>query len=165
MKRLILLLLFLLPLGCNRGFFAAHGTLSSDGGTFGHWNSKPVGCSRDPIDGRPSPTSASIASFFWEDPADHDIRLRDQNAPMAPDAPLRLDFLKDNGAVIARFETIKTPGTRLDVSVCTTLNLQTSEQPATYADGRPTLRGTVQLDCRLKGSHLTGNFQFQRCEF
>ena len=166
MKPAPLALLALLSItGCSRGFFTARGVLSSDGGTFGHWSAKPQGCSRDPIDSRPSATSASIASFFWENPADHDINLRDQNAPRAPDAPLRLDFLTEKGGVIARFETVKTAGTRLDPTVCTTLSLQTNESPATYANGRPTLAGTVHLDCRLKGSHLTGNFQFRRCEF
>jgi hypothetical protein len=159
------LLLLLSISGCSRGFFTARGVLTSDGGTFGHWSSKPQGCSRDPIDSRPSATSASIASFFWEDPAAHHITLRDQNAPHAPDVPLRLDLLREDGTITARFQTVKTPGTRLDATVCTTLAIQTTESPATYTNGRPTLSGTVQLDCRLKGSHLTGNFHFQNCEF
>lgn len=155
----------LLSGGCERHFFRAHGKLASEGGSFGDWASTPQGCSRDPSDGRPDGESATVASFFWENPAARDAKLRENFGRDAPDAPFRLDMLRDGGGFAGRLQTVKTPGTLLDRTNCVAVRLEGRDQAAAYQAGRPTLSGVLTLDCRVRGSHITAQIQFDHCEY
>ena len=160
-----LLVASLLFTGCNRHVFQANGAVSSHGGSMGTWSKTPEGCSRDPFDARPVETSNSVASFFWEDPAGRDERLRRNFGRDAPDQPFRLDIMRDGDRFAARLQTVKTPGTLLDRQNCLQLHVETNEWPPAYQTGRPTLAGHVTLDCRAAESHITADFVFERCEY
>ncbi len=150
--------------GCDRGMFQVAGSVASAGGELGTWRSAPLGCSRDPFDGKPVETTASVATFLWEDPSMHD-KLRDKHRPMAPDAPMRLELARRNNAVSASLTTVKIKGTLLQPGDCTRLQLDTQERPAAIPGGRPTLGGLLTMDCNVRGSHVTADFSFRRCEF
>ncbi len=148
--------------GCGK-FFYARGSLASDGGTIGTWSSTPQGCSRDPVDGRPPAQSSTVLTFLWNDPSMRDP-LRDLHRFHAPNAPMRLELWREPGYAL-KLDTVKTLHTRLDPTVCSTLKVETHETPKTIPEGRPTLSGTLQLDCRVADSHLTANIAFKRCDY
>ena len=155
----------LLFTGCNRHVFNAEGKVSSEGSGLGTWSKTPEGCTRDPFDARPVETTNAIASFFWEDPAGKDARLQRNFGRDAPDQPNRMDVMRDHGGFAVRLQTVKTAGTLLDRSNCLKLDVETHEQPAAYANGRPALAGHIVLDCRAAESRITADFSFQRCEY
>ena len=161
---LLLLMAACAALGCRRAFCTAAGRVSSRGGELGSWSSKPDGCSRDLFDGLPPGQTHDAASFVWEDPSVHDP-LRDRHRPTAPDAPLRLDVWRGADGLRARIATVKTPGTLLDPAHCGRLELESSEQPAVFAGGRPALAGTLRLECSVHGSEVSADLRFERCEF
>ena len=130
----------------------------------GSWKAQPQGCSRDAWDGKPLAETSEVVSFFWEDWFDQH-QIKGMQRAEEPDAPLRLDLYREGGGVAGRLQTVVHPGVTLNRTLCRQLDVQTSEQPATYAEGRPTLRGTVRLDCDLKSGHLTADVTFSRCEF
>lgn len=150
--------------GCYRYIFSARGTVASDGGTLGQWDSQPQGCSRDPQDGLPIGQTASVFSFFWEDPASHDP-ARDQHRAIAPDAPMRFDLARTASGFTATFNTVKTHGTVLDSSTCSVLRADTEQHKPDVRDGKPNLAGHLQMDCRTQGSHITADVTFTRCEY
>ncbi len=149
---------------CYRYVFAAHGTVASNGGTLGPWNSKPQGCSRDPQDGLPIGQSATLFTFLWEDPASHDP-AREQNRAIAPDAPKRLDLTHTASGLTATLDTVKTHGTVFDSSNCSLLRADTQEHKPDIREGKPSLAGHLQMDCRVQSSHLTADVTFTRCEY
>ena len=155
----------LLFTGCNRHLFEATGNVSSDGGGMGTWTKTPEACSRDPFDARPVETTNSIASFFWEDPAGKDERLRRNFGRDAPDVPFRLDFMRDGDRLAARLQTVKTPGRLIKSADCLVLRVDTHDDPPLYPNGRPPMAGHITMNCRANGSHITADFTFQRCEY
>jgi hypothetical protein len=152
--------------GCGQRFFTAEGVVASDGGSLGVWRATPEGCSRDPFDGRVGADSRSVLTFLWDDPRKHNVKI---DAKGWTDAPLRLEIARDTArpvaGIVASLVTVNAVGTRLDGRVCQTLQLQTGERRAYYIEGRPTLHGTVTLDCQVKGSHITASVRFDRCDF
>ena len=152
--------------GCSRGLFKAQGTVASEGGTFNTWAQAPHGCTREPWDGRPIGQTRSIATFLWEDTNSHGYFPADVRRARYSDRPIRLDLgYAPDGSVVGILNTIKVEGTGLDHSNCTTLNVTKHEQPRTYREGESALAGTLTMDCRVKGSHLTANVSFQHCEY
>ncbi len=154
----------LLLAGCDPGFFKAEGTVASDGGGLGRWTSAPEGCSRDPFDGLGRAHTRSVLTLLWNDPSVKDP-LRDKHRATAPDAPMRLEIARAATGYEATLETVKSVGTRLDGSVCGRLEVETAEHRAEFREGQRTLSGTVKMDCRVKGSHLTADVQFSRCDY
>jgi hypothetical protein len=150
--------------GCQRGFFKAHGYVASSGGALGDWRSKPLACSRDPFDGKPRGSTASIATLIWEDPSVHDP-MRDQDRPRAPDAPLRLELGRDGDGFSAGLTTVKTEGTRIVSADCADLSVQTWDQGPVVPRARGSLAGHLRMDCQVHGSHVTADLEFERCEF
>ena len=150
--------------GCFHYVFSAHGTVASDGGPLGQWSSKPQGCSRDPQDGLPIGQTASLFSFFWEDPASSDP-AREQHMKTAPDAPMRLDLARTSSGLTATLDTVKTRGTTLDQSTCSLLQADTQQHKPDIRDGKPTLAGRLQMDCHAGNSHVTADVTFTRCEY
>ena len=156
-------LCFVLSLtGCN--VFAARGTVSSDGGELGQWASKPQGCSRDPQDNLPIGQTSSLFTLLWEDPASHDP-AREQHRAIAPDAPLRLDIARAGPGFTATLNTVKTRGTVLDSSTCSLFRADIQQHKPDIPEGKPTLAGHLQMDCRTQASHITANVTFTRCEY
>ena len=154
--------------GCYR--FSARGTVASDGGTLGQWNSKPQGCSRDPQDALPVGQTASLFTFVWEDPASHDP-AREQNRAIAPDAPKRLDVARTGSNLTVTLNTVKTHRTIFDAATCSLLRADTDQHKPDIREGKPTLAGHLQMDCRISAgtgdspSHLTADVTFTRCEY
>ena len=167
-----LALLFALT-GCSRNFFHATGQVGTDGPSptlegpaFGSWASTPQGCSRDPIDAQPDSRTATIASFFWKNPAIDNIMLRDHRMAHTPDAPDEINLLRDPaGGYDVRIKTVKTGGWLLRPQDCTRMDIDTHEQGPAFAGGRSSLGGTVHFSCSAKQSHVWGDFTFSRCEY
>jgi hypothetical protein len=149
--------------GCGK-LFTAKGAIASDGGFIGTWSATPQGCSRDPLDGLPAAESSTILTFLWDDPSVRDP-LRDLHRFNAPNAPMRLELWRERRGYALRLDTVKTHYTRLDPTVCSTLTVDAHESPRTIPEGRPTLSGTINLDCRVSDSRLTANINFQHCEY
>jgi hypothetical protein len=154
-------------LGCHRNFFTAHsGYVATSGPAFGTWSSTPQGCSRDPKDALPDAQSRTAATFFWEDPADHNPMLRDHKLPHVPDAPDQFNLLHTPaGGYQVRLKTLQTDGTLIGPEDCTTFEVETHEQPPGFPAGRPTLGGTVNLECHVKGSEVEAHFTFDHCDY
>ena len=150
--------------GCNRLVFSAHGTVASDGGALGRWDAKPQGCSRDPQDNLPIGQTSSLFTLLWEDPASHDP-AREQHESIAPDAPMRLDLARTNSGFSATLNTVKTHGTILDASNCSVFRTDIQEHNPDIREGKPSLAGHLQMDCRAHASHLTADVTFTRCEY
>ena len=159
------LLILLALLGCHRGLFNAKGQVGTDGPAFGTWASPPQGCSRDPMDGLPDSQTSTLATFFWEDPADHNIMLRDHHMDVVPDAAQQLNLIRVPGGYSVRIKTVQTAGTLLTAKDCSTFKIDTHEQPAGFAGGRPALGGEVHLECSYQQSRVFANFTFDRCDF
>ena len=159
-------LLLLLPLaGCEHRFFSASGSVSSDGGGLGEWKSTPKGCSRDPLDGAPAGRSATVATFFWQDPR-IEARLQNIHSVPIPDAPLRLEVRQAGTGLNAILYTVKVNGpVALDQTVCSEIRLDSREVNPQIAGGHLALAGRLQIDCHLRDSHLKANVRFSGCEF
>ncbi len=150
--------------GCFRYVFSAHGTVASDGGALDQWDSKPQGCSRDPQDSLPIGQTSTLFTFLWEDPASHDP-AREQHRAIAPDAPKRLDVARTGSGLTATLNTVKTHGTVFDSSNCSLLHVDTQQHKPDIREGKSSLAGHLQMDCRTQGSHLTADVTFLRCEY
>lgn len=159
--------LLLVATGCQNDIFSEKGSLRSQGDWRNTWQSHPEGCKRDPFDGSPVAQSRSIATLLWAHPGLRNSKLT--NPRFSPDGPLRLELQPDGagqpGDVVATLHTTQKGGILLNKAACSTLKLETQEQPADHIGGRPTLSGEVQLDCRANGNHITGTIKFQRCEY
>ena len=139
--------------------------MSSVGGTLGTWSVTPQGCSRDAFDGLGQGQTRSVMTLLWQDPAAHDPHYHDHAREHAPDVPMRLDVMRDDGGLAALLETLHTHGTRLDGESCKRFALTAHEEPAAVEGGRPTLAGRLEMDCMVKGSHVSADLRFRRCEF
>ncbi len=150
--------------GCYRSVFVAHGTVASNGGALGQWNSQPQGCSRDPQDNLPIGQTSSLFTLLWEDPASHDP-AREQHRGIARDGPMRLDIARVGPGFTATLNTVKTRGTVLDSSTCSLFRADTQQHKPDIREGKPTLAGHLQMDCQTQASHITANVTFTRCEY
>ena len=151
--------------GCEHHFFRVEGTIASEGGALGTWRSTPKGCSRDPVDGLPEDQSSTMAAFLWDDTLARDPRYQ-THSPGASDFPGRLEISRTSSGFAGTLETQKPVGsTSLDATVCSTLQLTSRDGKPIIKGGKPTLEGTLTLDCRVSGSHLTGELRFSGCEY
>jgi len=137
--------------------------MASDGGGLGRWRARPQGCTLDRFDGLPANRSSSVVAFVWADPAlGHPLN---EQRYVRPDAPLRLEISHAGSesapTVVADLHTLRKAGVRLDANVCTTLRFNAAE----HGPGRPTLAGTLDLDCTVDRSHITATLQFEHCAF
>ncbi len=152
--------------GCHRNFFAAKGTFASIGPAFGEWNRTPMGCSRDPKDALPDAQTRTLATFVWENPADHDSRYNGNNDPPAPDQPMQLNVLRaDGGGYDLRLKTLFTGGWLITAKDCSKLQIETHEQGPAFVGGRSSLAGSVVAECSVKQSRVWADFTFERCEY
>ncbi len=166
MKLLAALALALALTGCSRNFFIAKGKTGSEGPAFDQWASTPQGCSRAPIDGLPQGRTSTLATFYWEDPAIYTESLRNHGTAHTPDRPDQLSLLRaPAGGYNLRLKTVETFGTLIVPQDCTTLDIETHEQPPALPGARPALAGTVHFSCTVKQSHVWADFTFSRCEF
>jgi hypothetical protein len=124
-----------------------------------------MGCSRDPQDGLPEGQSSTIAAFLWDDKLSRDPRYQRHSAG-APNIPGRLEISHAGSGFAGVFESQKPPAsTPLDDTVCSTLQMTTYEGKPIIKGGKPTLEGTLRMDCKVAGSHLSGELHFSGCEF
>ncbi len=150
--------------GCDRHFFRAQGFVASEGGALGVWRSTPEACTRAPFDGRPPGESESIVTLLWEDPSLHDP-MRDQHRAKAQNAPLRLELARDGQGYRVGLVTVRNAGMRIESADCAVLRVNTEEEVPVVAGAREGLGGRVEMDCRVRGSHVTADVLFVRCEF
>jgi hypothetical protein len=158
-------LLLLLLTGCERHFFQPHGDLVLDDGPFGSWHGPVQGCIRAPADALGPPQAKTIVSFVWIKPANDDLRTQ-RHLPQY-NAPVELDVARrQQGELTGTLATDYTPlGDPLDSRSCRTLSLTTEDGPPELAGGRPTLGGTLDLDCTIRSAHVTAHIQFSGCEY
>ncbi len=150
--------------GCEPHFFDVQGTIASDGGELLTWRTAPQGCSRDPADGEPPASTATVATFLWEGPMNED-RPAQQKGRATP-GPLRLEIARSGAGFAGHLTTTSNPkGATLDGSDCKTFSLETHPGPPEFSGGKPTLSGTLALDCTTNGSHVTANLRFSGCTF
>ncbi len=167
--RIIWLLLLdgsVLMAGCGRHVLPVQGFLTSTGRDLGVWRSQPDGCSRAPFDGLPIGQSRSIITFLWQDRTFIDPVRQTHDDPATPQAPVRLEVAREGSGYVASLATAKTDAaTRLDTHLCSVLRLQSQEGPKVIREGKPTLRGRLQLDCTLKGGRLAADLTFAGCGY
>ena len=164
--RIGMILLLLLDAGCGRHTPFVQGFLSSSGGELGIWRSQPAGCSRAPFDGLPLGQSSSVITFLWQDQTFMDPVRQTHDDPSTEQAPVRLEVAHRGAGYVASLATAKTDAaTRLDEHVCSVLRLETQEGAKVIREGKPTLRGRLQLDCTLKGGRLTADLTFADCGY
>lgn len=166
MKRRLapVLLLTLALTGCERHFFQPHGDLVLDDAPFGSWHGPVQGCIRAPSHPLVPSRAKTIVSFLWVKPTNDDERTA-RHLPQY-NAPVELDVAQQDGQFTGTLSTYYTPlGDPLDARSCRTLSLTTQEDTPELAGGRPTLSGTLDLDCRIRSAHITAHIQFSGCEY
>ena len=154
--------------GCDRHFFHATGALTSDGaGKLDAFSERPKGCTREPWDGLTRDRTNSILTLLWEDNNSHGFAPTDIHRPLYGDRPIRMDIGRapDGSGLTGILNTVKLKGLGLDAKSCRTFQIGTHEQPAAYPEGQPALAGTLTLDCTVRGSRLTADVGFERCEY
>ena len=67
--------------------------------------------------------------------------------------------------MVAILTAMKSGRTRFDGRTCTRLQLTTHEEGAAVTEGRPTLAGTLGMDCRVTGDRVTADVEFKQCEW
>ncbi len=151
--------------GCERHFFKSQGVITSDGGELAAWSRPVQGCSPDPLDGMPPDKSSTVFTFYWDNPVERDVLNMKRIIP--PRNLLeRLEITRQPNGLQATMKTAKLPNdTVLDSSDCSTLKATTARGKPVIAGGRPSVDGTLDLDCRVGGSHLTASVQFTGCEY
>ena len=86
--------------------------------------------------------------------------------PSTQQAPVRLEVASHGAGYVASLATAKTnAATRLDEHVCSVLHLEMQEGPKVIREGKPTLRGRLQLDCTLKGGRVAADLTFAGCGY
>ncbi len=151
--------------GCERRFFRSDGVISSDGGALAAWSRPFQGCSPDPLDGLPPEKSSTVFTFYWDNPVERDVlHMRRLTPPR--NLLERLEITRKPGGFRGVMKTAKIqPDIVLDSSDCSTFKATTSKGKPVIAGGRPTVDGTLDLDCRVAGSHLTASVRFTGCEY
>jgi hypothetical protein len=151
--------------GCEHHYFQAHGALNSDGGTLGRWHEVPEGCSLAPVDGLPVGQSSTLATLVWLDPLAKDPS-RERHRAAAANVPLRLTMLRAGNATVADLTMMHSDQPiRLDSRVCSSMSVSTKPGKPEFPGARPTLDGSLQLQCQVDDSHLEANLHFSGCEF
>jgi hypothetical protein len=155
-------------LGCGPASFQARGKVSSiSQQRRDTWSSTPVGCTRDPSDGKPIGQSRTIATLLWVDPGHYNPRL--DNRDKAPDAPMQLDLLHSDTIsgmpVYAVLHTRYKAGILLDSQSCQVFEASTTEAPPKAPMTRPSLSGTLHFDCQVNQNDLRASVTFQHCEY
>jgi len=154
-----------LSAGCERHFFRSQGFVTSDGGQLAAWSRPVQGCSPDPLDGLPPGKSSTVFTFYWDNPVERDV-LKMQRLTPSSNLPERLEITRQPNGLQATIKTAKLPNdTVLDASNCSILKATTSVGNPVIAGGRPTIDGSLDLDCRVAGSHVTASVQFTGCEY
>ncbi len=161
----------LLLSGCGPEFFKAKGTVNSDGGPLKAWSRTPVLCTRGEEEGN----AAKIASFGFDLPPGFQA-----GRPDGKNAPEELAFAQSGNGVIGTlkvFALVKDAGNPnvfnqqpedsyvLDSSNCKTITLDRQEQMKSFAESHKPLKGHLQLDCNVQGSHVTADLTFRHCGF
>lgn len=163
------LLTTVLLCGCGPEFFKAKGTVNSDGGLLKSWSRTPVMCMRGEQEGE----AGKILSFQFDLPpgfvAAH---------PEGKNAPEELAIAQNGGGVIGSLKmmaVIRDPGNPnsfseqptdgfiLDNSNCKTIKLDRQEQSKSFAESMKPLKGHLELDCTVRGSHITADMTFRHC--
>jgi hypothetical protein len=161
----VLTLLALSAMGCEHHFFQVKGSIGSDGGVLGAWHSKPEGCSLAPVDGLPAGKSSTVATLIWPDPLAMD-QAREKDRAVFLNVPLQLNLLRTGDKTVADLTTLHfTEPTRLDAGVCSTLAVSTQQGKPAFPGARPTLDGSLKLDCQVEDSHVKADLHFSGCEF
>ena len=161
----ILPLALLILAGCSGREFHVDGVLASEGGRSGTWSCRPQGCIRASRVAEGVSDPARVASLLWIDPVRRDASRANGNQFRVADAPIRLDLALAGGEPIAVLETVRTRGTEFNRRNCRTLTLEIQEERPTKPEGRPALAGRVQMDCEVRGSHVTADVRFRGCNY
>lgn len=151
--------------GCERHFFQSSGSVASDGGALAAWSRPVQGCSPDPLDGLSATSTATLFTLYWDNPVDRDYFIKHPPRPK-PNQLQQLEVSRTPTGLTGLLKTTKIePGTVLDSIVCSTFKATASPGKPVIVGGRPTVDGTLALDCRVAGSHLTASVRFTGCEF
>jgi hypothetical protein len=151
--------------GCERRFFHSHGALTSDGGQLAAWSRPVQGCSADPLDGLPQGKTSTLFTLYWGNSVDRDL-IKKRNPPPRTNQPQNLIVRRGaNGPEGLLKTTKRESGTMLDATVCSAFEATTTAGHPVIAGGRPTVDGTLNLNCRVAGSHLTASVTFSGCEY
>ncbi len=151
--------------GCVQRFFKSQGSLTSDGGTLSAWSRPVQGCSPDPTDGLPVGRSVTLFTLYWDNPVERDLLTMKLHPPKENQLQqLEIQRSGDGFTGLLKRTRIE-PSTLLDASVCSTFKVTTSPGKPEIAGGRPTVDGSLDLDCRVQGSHVTAAIRFTGCEY
>lgn len=163
--RLVPVLVVLLAgTGCERHFFQPHGDFVVEDGPDGSSRGPIQGCVQAPMHPEFPSSSSTIVSFMWSPRVFDDERGR-RHVPQI-NVPLELDLARPDGQLTGTLATLHTPlGDRLDAHSCRTLSLTTHEGPPELPGGRPTMAGTLDLDCTIRSAHVTAHVRFSGCEY
>lgn len=169
------LLLTLALCGCHPRFYAARGTVQSEGGPLGHWSLRPDGCSLAPFDGLPADRSSSVVEFIWQHGrpslwTSKGVENRWIQAPWmldisrAPDSSGAADTSDASARITASLKLERTVDpVPLNASVCKELRLDRHPGPPVVPGGPPSLAGHLLMDCTVQGSHVTADVVFRGC--
>ncbi len=153
-----------LLVGCEHHFFRSHGVVASDGGEIGAWSRPVQGCSPDPLDGLPTGKSATLFTLYWDNPVDRERPRR--HHPSAENQLRSIELMQTPhglaGVLKTNFGDQDVP---LDQNVCSTFQATARPGKPILPGGRPTVSGTLDLDCHVAGSHLTAAVRFTGCEY
>jgi hypothetical protein len=156
--------------GCAHHYFKVEGSLASDGGELGTWRSRPLGCSRDPVPPPQVGVYEDVATLLWDDGLSRD-NWRLAHSPYQGNKPGRLELWRrkdgpEAGKIYGRMEMQKpVSAVTLDPSHCGILRLETGQGQRLIEGGRPTLKGTLVMDCQVGTSRVRGDLEFSGCEF
>lgn len=151
--------------GCEKHYFRSDGTISSSGGELAAWKRPLQGCSPDPLDGLPVGSSSTLFTLYWDNPVERDV-LHVRRVKPPQNLLEELEILRDNKGLRGVMKTAKlTSDPVLDASDCTTFKATTKPGPPVIEGGRSTVEGTLELDCRVAGSHVTAAVRFTGCEY
>ncbi len=164
-RRLGLTGLLWLLAGCEHHFFQSQGVLTSEGGALTAWSRAVQGCSPDPTDGLPVGKSSTVFTLYWDNPVEYDLLSR-KPLPPKPNQLQQLEVYRTAEGLTGRLRmTRSAPDTLLEPRVCSRFDATTSPDHPVIPGGRPTVDGTLELDCRVAGSHLTASVRFSGCEY
>jgi hypothetical protein len=151
--------------GCEKHYFKSRGAITSSGGELAAWTRQVQGCSPDPLDGLPVGQSITLFTFYWDNPVERDLLHVKKVTP--PNNLLeRLEIKRQGSGIQGTLETAKIkPDTVLDSTDCSTIRATTRPGRPVIQGGRPTVDGTLDLDCQVAGSHLTASVKFSGCEY
>lgn len=153
--------------GCERQYFRSHGVVSSDGGQLAAWSRPVQGCSPDPLDGQPVGKSATLFTLYWDNPRKRPDKGKHRPVRLPePNQLQQLEISRDANGVTGLLRTsLINSDAVLDARSCSKLQATTAPGKPALQGGRPTVNGTLELDCHVADSHLTGSVRFSGCEY